>query len=119
MPTGLNNILKNLNKEIRAIEGRTLTGVRKSAIFIQGESQEIVPQRFGVLINSAFTDSEMTNKGPVARVGYTAKYAPYVHEMPDSNHFTKPGTMAKFLQRPISENHLNILKIIRDNAKIK
>jgi len=119
MPTGLKDVLKNLNKEIRAIEGRTLTGVRKAAIFIQGESQEVVPQRLGVLINSAFTDAEMTGRGPVARVGYTALYAPFVHEMPESNNFTKPGTGPKFLQRPISENHGPILNIIKKHAEIK
>lgn len=119
MTKGLEPLLKNLNKEIRAIEGRTLKGVLKAAIFIKGESQEIVPQKLGPLINSAFTDSEMTGRGPVARVGYTQLYAPFVHEMPTSNNFTKPGTGPKFLQKPISQNHGKILEIIRKDAQIK
>lgn len=118
MPKGMKTVLKNLNTEIRKIEGRTLAGVLKAAIFIQNESQEIVPQRFGVLTNSSFTSSEMTGRGPVARVGYTAMYAPFVHEMPTTFNFTKPNTGPKFLQKPIMENHRKILDIIARAAKI-
>ena len=51
--TGLDNVLKNLNTEIRAIENRTGDGLLAAALFVQGESQEDTPQRKGVLVNSA------------------------------------------------------------------
>ena len=119
MPAGLDNILKTLNKEIRKIEGDTFIGVKKAGIFVQGESQEIVPQRLGVLFNSAFTQAERQGSRSVARVGYTAKYAPFVHEMPASFNYTKPGTGPKFLQKAIANNRRKIVKIIADSAKVK
>ena len=68
--TGLDDVLKNLNTEIRAIENRTGDGLLAAALFVQGESQEDTPQRKGVLVNSAFSDVDRENL--VARVGYTA-----------------------------------------------
>ena len=67
--TGLDDVLKNLNTEIRAIENRTGDGLLAAALFVQGESQEDTPQRKGVLVNSAFSDVDRDNL--VARVGYT------------------------------------------------
>ncbi len=119
MTTGLNNVLSNLNKEIRKIEGDTLKGVRAATLFVEGESNEVVPQKFGVLINSSFSQAERQGNRSIGRVGYTAKYAPFVHEMPASFNFTKSGTGPKYLQKAISENHKQILSIIAKRAKIK
>lgn len=110
-------MLENLNREVKNIEGRTAAGLLKAAIFIQGESQDMVPQDKGVLINSAFSDVDPLEI--VARVGYTAKYGPYVHEMPESFNYTKPGSGPKFLEKPLIGNAKNVLKIIRDEAEIK
>lgn len=119
MTTGLKNVLTNLNREIRKIEGDTLKGVRAAALFIEGESQDVVPQEFGVLSGSSFSQAERQGNRSVGRVGYTAKYAPFVHEMPSSFNFTKAGTGPKFLQKAISENHKVILQIIAKRAKVK
>lgn len=78
MPKGLENILKSLNKEIRNIEGRTRQGVIAAAIYVENESNELAPHDLGVLINSSFHDADPVK--PIARVGYTALYAPAVHE---------------------------------------
>lgn len=118
MTRGLKTVLANLNKEVRKIQGDTLIGVRKAALFIEGESNEIVPQRLGPLINSSFSDAERQGNRSVGRVGYTVKYAPFVHEMPTSFNFTKPGTGPKFLQKPIAQNHDMILNIIQKATKI-
>ena len=123
--------MRNLRREIGRIEGLTLAGVVEAANFIQGEAMEITPMsdnrrladgsihEGGNLINSAFTDSEQTSRGPVSRVGYTAEYAAAVHEMPDSTNWSKPGTGNKFLEKPISQNHRAILQILRDAARIR
>ncbi len=115
---GLPAVLKNLNRQIAKIEGRTGKGLLAAALFVKGEAQEITPQKTGVLINSAFASSAMVNKQPVARVGYTAKYAPFVHEMPESNNFTKPDTGPKYLQKAVFNNQQVILNIIQKRAKI-
>lgn len=80
--TGLDEVLRNLNREIEGIRGRTLRGMRKVGILIKGEAMDLAPVDAGVLMNSAFYSTEMTLSGPALRVGFTAKYAPAVHEMP-------------------------------------
>ncbi len=116
--TGLEEVIKNLNKTIAEIEGDISKGVHAAALFVQGESLENTPVEFGVLANSSFVDAQWFDDSFWARVGYTAEYAPYVHEMPASYNFTKPGTGPKFLQRAVSNNHVKILKIIFERAKL-
>jgi hypothetical protein len=117
---GLGEVMRNLNRQIKDVNSRSKKGLKKAAIFIQGESQEVVPHEFGVLINTAFNSADDgIGSGPRARVGYTAEYAPFVHEMPSTNNFTKTGTGPKFLQKPVAENHKTILDIIRKEAKFR
>ena len=118
MPTGLDKVLQNLNREIEKIENGTLAGVRAAAIFIEDESNQTVPQRLGPLLNSSFSQAEVQGSLIVGRVGYTQLYAPFVHEMPATNNFTKPGTGPKFLQNAIVQNHAAIVDIIRRRAEI-
>jgi len=117
---GMEKVLKKLNKEINAIQGKTKEGVLAAVTFIEGESNEIVPQKHGVLINSSFSGVSKRFKffgKIIGRVGYTAKYAPFVHEMPERNNFTKPGTGPQFLLKAATKNAQTILKIIRNRAK--
>lgn len=116
---GLDSVLRNLNKEISNIEGDTYTGLRKAALFIENESNEKVPQDKGVLINSSFSGVGFSLGKIVARVGYTAKYAPYVHEMPASFNFTKIGTGPKFLEKAVKNNTKAILNIVKKSAEVK
>ena len=106
---GLQFAVKSLNREIKKIEGRTVKGLLAAAEFIEGESNEIVPHRKGVLLGSSFSDADVINGRPVARVGYTAEYSPWVHEMPETNNFTKPDTGPKFLQKPVFQKMLRTL----------
>jgi len=56
-------------------------GLKKAGLFLQRESQKIVPVQTGNLKNSAFTRN-VGGRGAAADVvvGYTAAYAVYVHE---------------------------------------
>lgn len=112
---GARRAVKNLNRQIRKIEGRTDKGLLAAAKFVEGESNENVPQKFGVLIGSSF--SRLGGK-LLAVVGYTAKYAPFVHEMPDTYNFTKPGTGPRFLLNALTHNTKTILQIIQRRIKI-
>ena len=112
---GLENVLGNLNKAISGIEGATHKGLLAAGTFIKGESQEITPVEFGVLLNSAF----VRPVGPMrVVVGYTALYAAWVHEFPEFFNYTKPGTGPKFLERAIKNNIPQILSIIQRRAKV-
>ena len=135
---GLDNVLKKLSKEIKKIEGATHEGLMAAGLFIKGESQELTPVDFGVLRNSAF----MKPIAPLRiAVGYTAEYAPAVHEMPmklkgkpraDFGR-TRAGVSFgggsgkgtywdsgenKFLEKAVKNNMPQTLKIIQKRAKI-
>lgn len=117
---GMNKVLKNLNKEIKSINGKTKEGVLAAVTFIEGESNEIVPHDKGKLIGSSFSgvSKRFILFGKIiGRVGYTAKYADFVHEMPETNNFTKLGTGPQFLLKTVTRNAQIILKIIRSRAK--
>jgi len=118
---GLDEVLANLSREIQAIEGRTRAGMEEAAVFIKGEAVETTPQRKGILANSAFhdTDNGAGGSGPRLRVGYSADYAPYVHEMPEGFNYTKPGTGPKFLEKAVRNNLRTILEILRDSARVR
>lgn len=102
MTTGLNGILKNLGKEIDKIQGATLKGIRKSTLVVQEDSMDRTPVDFGVLRGSAFSQAEMQGTKAVGRIGYTAKYAAWVHEMPGTlkgkprGHFGQTRTTSVF-----------------------
>lgn len=116
---GLDNVMRNLNREIKAIEGRSREGLLQAALFVESEAVPITPILTGTLRNSAFTDITAPGQTPpIARVGYSAEYAAAVHEMPEEYNYTSPGTGPKFLQRAISENVQEILGIIRRAAHI-
>lgn len=123
----LDKVLANLNKAINQIQGGTLEGVRAATLFIEAESVERTPIEFGVLRNSAYSDAEKQRDKIVGRVGYTAEYAPIVHELPmklrgqprsgKGRGVYWQGGENKFLQKAITNNLGTILKIIADRAK--
>lgn len=115
----LNAVLRNLSKEISKIQNQTFVGMRKVGLFVENESNEIVPHDKGVLINSSFSATDVTGSKIKTRVGYTAKYAAIVHEMPKSFNYTKPGTGPKFLEKAAKNNVSTILSIVQRAAKVK
>jgi len=114
---GRREVLRNLNREIRNIEGDISRGLLAAGVFVEGESNEIVPHDKGVLINSSFVDLQRSRGRGAVRVGYNAKYADFVHEMPETNNFSKPGTSSGFLWKAVSRNARLIVEIIRSRAR--
>lgn len=74
--SGVDETLKELNKKIGKIVGATRAGAFAGALIIQAEAMRRVPIHFGNLRGSAYT--KKTERGAV--VGFSAKYALYVHE---------------------------------------
>lgn len=114
---GEKDVLRSLNREIGKIEGNLSRGLLAAGIFVEGESNEIVPHDKGVLIGSSFTSVGRIAKRIVVRIGYLAGYSAFVHEMPPTNKFTKPGTGPKFLWKAATMHSRKILQIIRARAK--
>ena len=55
---------------------------------------------------------------PMVILGFSAGYATYVHENVGAT-FQRPGAGAKFLQAAVENERDNILRVIREEAKIK
>jgi len=124
---GFDIVLSNLNKEIRAIQGRSMDGLFAAAAKIRKDMDHIpplIPVKTGELRRSWFVyplskTSFKGGYGPVVKCGFSADYALYVHEMldPDIN-WTRANSGPKFFEYAVKRNRETILKIIRDHVKI-
>lgn len=130
---GLDKINRSLKTFIAMNEKGAFLGIQKATVFIKGESQEITPHKFGVLVGSAFSSTDRNSL--TGRIGYTAKYAPFVHDMPDPTinnaggatgffvkvrpvNWTKAGTGNKFLKKAINNNFQAVLNIIAKKTQL-
>lgn len=117
MLKGMGNISKRLRLEMDRSARDIESGMMLAVAHVKGESMEVVPVEYGVLANSAFTDTEINANFVTGRVGYTVEYAPYVHEMPSTYNFTKPGTGPKFLEKPLEDNIKTVESLIAGKAR--
>jgi bacteriophage HK97-gp10 putative tail-component len=109
---GEDAVLKNLNREIAGIEGRTLAGLLEAGLLIERESKPLVPVDTGNLRGSGYTRKSGELE---VEVGYSAAYAVFVHEDLEAHH--KVG-QAKFLEQAVHENAGKVLDIVRNRAKV-
>lgn len=112
--TGVQAVIKALKKGGERVAKGTERGVKKAGLFLQRESQKVVPVDTGDLKRSA--DTRVSGKGfdTEALVTYTQEYAIYVHEDTDAEH--RPGKIAKFLEKPARDNRKKFQLIIRREA---
>lgn len=127
--------LKRLNANRRTA---FVKGVRKAVAFVKLESQKKVPVDEGNLKASAYANVEHDKDKVSSEIGYTAKYASFVHEAPmklkgqprktklksgrAKGKYWDPQatTTNKFLEKAINENLQRLLEIIKkvvSNAK--
>lgn len=122
---GLDEVLKNLNREVAGIEDRGMDGLMAAGLYVQGEAQKLAPVDTGNLRASAYT----RKAGEAVEIGFTAAYAIFVHENLQQKlkgeprrSGTKKGTYwesgePKFLEKPLRETD-KILGIIQSYAKV-
>lgn len=118
---GLENVVRNLNREIKAIEGRSMAGLIRAAILVRRDMDEtppLIPVDKGFLRGSWFTNPGQSSKGPFVTCGFGISYAVYVHEMLNA-HFQRPGAGAKFFQASLRRNTDRIIAVIKEDAQIK
>jgi len=122
---GFDKVIKALNVEILAISNNTRKGLRKCAIFIRNDMQRnepFIPVDKGILEKTWETHSEYD--GPIGarkyglRMGFSANYALWVHEMYGAVNWTKAGSGPGFLIKSINRNHNTILEIIHGETLI-
>jgi hypothetical protein len=112
---GVKAILKNMvlfQKEHAVAYSR---GLKKAGLFLQRESQKIVPVDTGALKNSAATRVAGQGLKTEVSVLYTQSYAIYVHENLNARH--APGKQAKFLEAPARQHRMKLLEIIKKEMK--
>lgn len=78
----LDSVSKALEEAISGIKGNVTNGLAVAGEFIKSEAQQLTPVDEGVLRNSAFSKMQTSGSKVFVAVGYTAKYAPAVHEAP-------------------------------------
>jgi len=162
---GMNEVLRNLNKEIKNIEGRTESGMIRAAIQVRRDMEKTPPiipvdtsnlraswfiiTRSGRGATSTPTFSNVSKttgerrsvdtqqmraqhervtqnassevkqyKYPVLIMGFSASYATEVHEDMTKKR-KRPGSGPKFLEQSLIRNRSYILKVIREEARIK
>lgn len=112
---GLSNVTAALKKsKTKATKGLRV-GLFRAALFLQRESQKIVPVDTGALRASANTRMEGTAETPEAIVSYGQDYAVHVHENLEMRH--KPGKVAKYLEKPALENKDKLRDIVMKAIK--
>jgi len=78
--TGMSTVLSNLKRAEASVGIRAAVGLKAAGIFLQRESQRLVPVDTADLKASAFTRSSGFGAATTVTVGYTKKYAMFVHE---------------------------------------
>ena len=108
--TGLNEVLANLNREIGQISKRSIDGLMEAGLQVQAQSQRLVPVDTANLKGSAYTRKQ----GQGVEVGYTAAYAPFVHEDLEARHTVG---QAKYLEESLEI--VDIVGIVQKRARIR
>jgi hypothetical protein len=122
---GFDNVMKNLNKEIKAIKDRTQAGLIQATIIVRRSTEKtepLTPVDTGNLRASWFTNSPsvVTSVRPSVDMGYSANYAIYVHEMIDKKiNWTRTGSGPKWFEIHVKEETGNILQTIKKHAEIR
>lgn len=115
---GTDKVLRNLAKANKQLTRALSAGIIDSTTFIERESNKIAPKDSGFMREQSSFTTDVNKKGSIliGRVGYDAMYAPFVHEMPESNNFTTSGSGPKFLEKTIKRRN-EILKVFFNTAK--
>lgn len=124
--TGFDEVLRNLDREVDGIKGRSIEGLLEAGLQIEAAAKRRTPVDTGNLRASAYT----IKQGDTAVVvGYTAAYAPFVHEATGklAGQRRRGGSgkglywetgEPKFLQKAVEDNLFGILDIVRHHARV-
>jgi hypothetical protein len=117
---GLDDVMKNLNKEVQAIEGKTMKGLIKAAIIVRRDMDKTspkIPVDTGNLRSSWFVTPVSSPTKPILIAGFSANYALWVHENMEAKR-VRPGSGAKFYEASLNRNHGAMIQAIKDEIKI-
>lgn len=136
---GLEQVMRNLNREVAGIKQRTMKGLMEAGLGIERSAKRRVPVNTGNLKASGYTRQapRSTENNPQVEVGFTAAYAVFVHENMEmklkgqprprrgynraqGNYWDPQGQAGpKFLQNAVSENADKIVAIVAHHARVR
>ncbi len=117
----LTDIINNMNKQVKAIENRTMKGLLRATVPVRRSMDKTAPKipiDTGNLRSSWGITTYKEGGESAVIMGFSANYAAKVHEMVGAR-FKRPGAGAKFFQAAIHESEDEMLRVIREEAKIK
>ena len=122
---GMEKVQANISKEINAVRGRTYKGMVAAMKFLENEMDTVNP----VVPVSDLKKEHMRDTfeiwgnphptNPIVHAGYTAEYAPIVHEMVGPVNWSRTGSGPKWLQIHWDRNQFEMKMIVAQNARIK
>lgn len=128
---GFDTVIRNLNKEIKGIKGRSMKGLIESAVIIRRDMDKTppkIPVDTGNLRASWFTFPVRALGGVGLIMGFSANYALVVHERVEGApwgdgtvgkiDWNRSGSGPKFLQASLFRNAPLVLATIQKNARV-
>lgn len=101
---GLPGVLAALKKAQSDMEKKKRKALNRIGVIVKADAQKMTPVDTANLRGSAYINADGSEK---VLIGYTAAYAPYVHENLDAYH--KVGE-AKFLEKAVKMNQDRIVE---------
>lgn len=116
---GMSTVLGNVSRQMAKVKVKGQGALARAALLVKRKSMELCPVGdTGNLVNSHETEVVPSGLSLKAEIRVTADYAIYVHEMPETYHFRKPGSGPKFLERALYENQKAIFDILAKEGRI-
>jgi hypothetical protein len=115
----MDRVLGRLNRKVLGIKGASMKGLVLCAMQIRYDMDKtppLIPMDTGNLRSSWFV--EVYPSRQYVECGFSAKYAPFVHEMIGAT-FKRSGAGPKFFQASVRRNMPRCLEIIRRTAQIR
>lgn len=123
--TGIDQVNRNLNRFYQKVKIKSLPALLKAAAVVRVDMDKTPPLipigRTGNLRNSWFTTSGYIGGNPFVKMGFSAEYAVYVHEMIREDggeiNWSRPGSGAYFFLSSLKRNQPVILSIMANSTK--
>lgn len=116
---GVDTVLRNLNFAFENIRDGSKKAIRTALLSVKGLTMVYTPVDTSFLISGIYTLVDDSSGTVIGEIGFVASYAPYVHEMPGTYNFKKPGSGPKFLERALYEKAVEIAEILQAELKVE
>ena len=117
---GYEQVMRNLNREINKIQGKSMEGLIRAAIHVRQQMDTVpplIPVDTGNLRQSWRMIPNDQGERKSVLMGFSANYALFVHEK-ENAHFKRPGAGVRFFEVALDREKGKIVEIIQKTAKV-